>query len=128
MTFIRRHDVLVEMSTAGGATAFSSAYLNGLLYAIEFDPSTDSPWSSAADFTITKENGPDVLHVDLGSGTGQIFFPRRVANTTSSGSLDPAGNTSGREGVMLPFANERAQIVVSSGGATTSGTVRLYMA
>lgn len=128
MTYIRRHDTLVEMSAASGATVFTSAYLTGLLYAVEFEPSTDSPWSSNADFNITKEGGGDVLHVDLGSGTGQMFFPRRAAGTTSSGILDPAGNTSGREGVMLPFANERAQIVVSSGGATTSGTVRFYLA
>ena len=128
MTFIRRHAVLGEMSAASGATAFSSAALTGLLYAVEFEPSTASPWSSNADFNITKEGGGDVLHVDLGSGTGQMFFPRRAAHGTDSGVFNPAGNASAREAAMLPFADERAQIVVTSGGATTSGTVRFYMA
>ena len=128
MTFIRAYNVLVETNAASAATAFSSAVLNGLLYAVEFEPSTGSPWSSNADFNITKEGGGDVLHVDLGSGTGQMFFPRRAAHGTDSGVFNPAGNASAREAAMLPFADERAQIVVASGGATTSGIVRLYMA
>lgn len=128
MGFVKRVDVLVETDGASAADVLSSDVLNGLLYAIEFDPSSGSPWSSAADFNITKEGGPDVLHVDLASGQNQIFYPRRPVNTTASGVFDPSGNTSGKTAAMMPFANERAQIVVASGGATTSGYVRFYMA
>ena len=128
MSNVRRVNVLVETDAASGANVLSSETLNGLLYAVEFDPSSGSPWSSAADFAITKENGTDVLHCDLASGQNQIYYPRRQANGTASGAFDPAGNTSGRVPVMMPFSDERVRIVVTSGGATTSGYVRLYLA
>lgn len=128
MGYIKRVDVTVEMSAASAADVFSSAVLNGLLYAVEFDPSTGSPWSSNADFDITKEGGGDILHCDLASGVSQIFYPRRPAHTTASGVFDPVGNTSGKEACMMPFANERVRVVASSGGATTSGVVRFYLA
>lgn len=128
MPFLKRVDVLVETDSASAADVTSSAVLNGLLYAVEFDPSSNSPWSSGADFTVTKSGGGDILHVDLASGQNQMFWPRRTANGTASNAFDPAGNTSGREAVMYPFADETARIVVASGGATSSGFVRFYMA
>ena len=127
MTYTRRISVNVVTNGTSAADVLSTALLNGLLYAVQFDPSTGSPWSSAADFDITKEGGGDILHVDLASGVGQLFYPRRSANTTSSGILRPAGNASSVLGEMMPFADERARIVVASGGATTSGIVRLYL-
>ena len=128
MTFIERHNITIDMSAASGATVLSSAALNSLLYAVGFSPSTGSPWSTAVDFALTVENGPDILHVDLNTSLGeQMFWPRRRANTTASGAFDPAGNTSGSEAAMIPLGDQRVQVVAASGGATTSGIVRLYL-
>lgn len=128
MTHIERHVITVDMSAASGATVDSSAALNGLLYAVGFAPSTGSPWSTNADFAVAVINGPDVLHVDLNASLGeQMFWPRRRANTTSSGFFDPAGNTSGSEAAMIPLADQRVRVTGTSGGATTSGTVNLYL-
>jgi hypothetical protein len=127
MGYIARVDVAVQTDTASAADVYSGSVLNGLLYAVEFDPSSGSPWSSAGDFIITKEGGGDVIHLDLASGVSQMFFPRRNANTTASGAFDPMGNASGKVPVMIPFADERVRVQVTSGGATTSGVVRFYL-
>lgn len=128
MTHIERHTITVDMSAASGATVLSSAALNGLLYAVGFAPSTASPWSTAADFALSVETGPDILHVDLNASLGeQMFWPRRSVNGTNSATFDPSGNTSGREAAMIPLADQRVQVVAASGGATTSGQVRLYL-
>ena len=128
MTYVSRVAVPVIPATASGSTAFSAKVLNGLCYAVGFSPSTVNPWSTAADFAITVEGGTDLLHVDLNASLGeQMFWPRRTANTTSSGVFDPVGGASGREAAMVPFGDQRARIVVSSGGVTTSGTVNFYM-
>ena len=128
MGYVSRVTVPVVPATASGSTAFSPKVLNGLCYAVGFSPSTVNPWSTAADFTVIVEGGTDLLHVDLNASLGeQMFWPRRTANTTSSGVFDPVGGASGREAVMVPFADQRARIVVASGGVTTSGTVNFYM-
>ena len=127
MTYLHREDVTVAAATASGATAYSRR-LQGYVHAVAFTPGTASAWSSAADFSLTAEiGGHDILHVDLTTATGQIFFPRRNANTTASGTLDPAGNTSGRQGERVPVAAERVRIIGSSMGAGGRGTVRLYV-
>ena len=128
MSLITRHAVTVIPNSASAADVLSSAVLTGLVYAVGFQPSTVNPWSSGADFAVTVENGADILHVDLASSPGeQLFWPRRQANTTASGAFDPSGNTSGREAAMIPLANQRVRVVCASGGATTSGSVNLYL-
>lgn len=130
MTHVERHTMTVVMSAASGATVDSSAPLNGLLYAVGFLPSTAGGWTSNIDLAVAVRGGPDILHVDLDatpSTIEQMFWPRRSSNTTASGVIDPAGNTSGREAAMIPLADDIVRVVAASGGATTSGQVRLYL-
>ncbi len=129
MTYVRRLAIPVPTDGASAADVLSQRTANGLLHAVGFAPSTANPWSTNIDFTLTVENGPDILHVDLNASLGeQMFWPRRTAHTTSSGAFDPAGNTSGREAAMIPLGDQRVRVVAASGGATTSGVVNLYLA
>jgi len=128
MTFVTRHTIAVRPATASGSTALSSAALNGLVYAVGFSPSTGNPWATTIDLAVRVENGPDIIHVDLNASLGeQMFWPRRSANGTASGVVLPAGNASSVEPVMVPLGNQRVQVIATSGGATTSGTVNLYL-
>jgi len=114
--------------SASTADVLSPRTANGLLYAVGFSPSTANPWSTAIDFNLTVEGGVDILHLDLNASLGeQLFFPRRTAHTTASGAFDPAGNTSGREAVMVPLGDQRVRGAATASDATTSGVVSLYL-
>ncbi len=127
MTLVTRHQITVVPNSASAADVLSSAVLSGLVYAVGFQPSTVNPWSSLVDFNVTVEGGADILHVDLASGGEQLFWPRRRANTTASGFFETLGTASGFVDTMVPLAGQRVRVVASSGGATTSGTVNIYL-
>ena len=133
MSYITRHRVALLATTSGGAVQnfFTSAVLSGQVEAIKYTRATASAIATGAHITITAEfSGLTIL---TATATGDVtWYPRAGAMDTSAVAL---GFSSGAAPpivpTMIPLAQERMKIALSSAGTASNGglaaTVDLYL-
>ena len=116
--------VAVTTDGSGNATVYSPQTF-GVVVAVRYVPASASPLASSATLTITDNaTGLQVLAVSTLGSLSRDFWPRAFTmNTTGT-----AATYDGTRAVLdlVPVAGA-LKVVVASGGATTSGTVYIYV-
>lgn len=127
-----RYRIPLVPATASGCTAFSSqpVHQGGLLEAIRLVRPTTNQITTVANITITGEQSGIVLFSATATSTGsQTWLPRQQVCDTSGLLLGLEENATApaRNVDKVPIGGERIRVVVTSGGANTSGVLHLYV-
>lgn len=117
MSFVQRIAVAVETAADGSATVYSPAF-TGKLSAIHYVKST---FADGVDFTITAEATGESLWAESDVNASATRAPRQATHTTAGVAALYAG---GGAAVLdkIAIADDRAKIVIASGGDTKAGT------
>ncbi len=122
MPWINRTRLTISVTATGGAaqTFYTSSVVNGYVAAVRWTLGATAI-STAAHVAITAEqSGLDIMQA---TATGAVtWYPRVPANSTANaafGGVTGAGAAPGVP-VMIPVADERIKVVVTSGGAASS--------
>ena len=114
--YVKTDTVTVITAGGGGATEYST-HLNGRLFTVRY---TKTDFADGSTFTITGETTGQ----DIWTETGVNASTQRSPHHTASKAVDGANYNLG---VGLPahaplVVNERIKVVITSGGATATGT------
>lgn len=135
---ITRYTMNVTATTSGGASQvyYSGAVLSGLVYAIDYKRGTSgttaSGVASGAKVVFTgAKTGIPILTVATASGDNHMYFYPRAYAQDASGTLVGTVGASSVWPTLIPLANERLRMEITSGGACSNGglhaTVNIYL-
>lgn len=115
MSFIQRLSVEVTTIADGSQTAYSPV-ITGKLSQIRYVKDAIAPFADGVGFTITSEATGETLWAEAAVNASATRAPRQASHTT-------AGVAAGA-GILEPIAlaNDRAKIVIASGGNAKIGT------
>ena len=108
------------VNTATTYTQTSTGYIDGLIYAIQYKPSTGTVISDTADLTITTEDSSQILLDSLSVSTGFLKAPRLPIVNTTNGAIANSGG-------LIAVADERFKVKASKTTSTgQSGTFYIW--
>lgn len=114
--YAERHIVPVTTDGSGNATVYTG-YATGAVLTIIY---TKNNFSAGVDFAITADQSGLNIWTENDVNASKTVHPRVAAATA-------AGVASTLTEVPLCVANERVKIVISSGGAATTGTFQVIV-
>ena len=110
--FAQRLTVAVTTDGAGAATSYSTA-LTGQIKAIVY---VKTDFANGVDFAITLEATGETLWTGTNVDASATVYPVTAATVASTGAASVLLQ------VPIVAANDRVKIIISSGGATKTGT------
>lgn len=118
------HTVSVTTDGSGDATVYSRETF-GTIAAIRYVPDGSTPLDTAATLTVTDNStGLQALAVSSLGTAARDFWPRAFTMTTTGTVATYDGTRNVLD--LVPVAGA-IKVVVAAGGATTSGTVYVYV-
>ncbi len=118
MSFPRRITIPVTTDTNGDATAYSDVIPAGYLSQIRY---VKTDFANGSSFVITAEATGESLWSESSVNASATRAPRQPTHSTAgAAALYASGGVAVNDKIAI--ANDRIKIVISSGGATKSGT------
>lgn len=121
MSHIEYESLIVAVTTSTSATSQTAGTYTGFVHAIDYAPSTSTPYSTDANFAITSEKGGlNILTIDNPTSTA-TYYPR-AATATSTGATSTGS-------ALVPLHNERLVVTISNGSSSgaRSGTFEFFI-
>jgi hypothetical protein len=127
MSYIKRYDFTLDVSSGGASTSYSNDVAQGEVRQITYTPDGSSPLDTGADLTITGEATGIAIATLTNIGTAVATWAPRSATHTTAGaaSLFAAGGTAVTDRIAL--AGERIKVVVAQGGTSLKGQLSIWV-
>lgn len=120
---MKRLKVTVTTDGAGNATAYSPR-ISGEIHSIHY---VKTDFANGVDFAITAEATGENLWTENDVNASAVRYPRQATHSNAGvASLYAAAGTAVQ--ARAAVGNDRVKIVVSSGGATKTGTFHILVA
>lgn len=116
--FVQRQTVAATTDGSGNATVYSTA-VTGRVHAIIY---TKTDFAAGVDFAVTLESTGEVVWTGTDVNASAVVYPVVAATVGSTGVASTLLQ------VPIHAANDRVKFIVSSGGATKTGSFQVVVA
>jgi len=121
---LKEYRLYGAVSSGGAGTFTSESSVYGLLYAVQWIDGTLADNNTAVLSTINSEGAETLLTLGAGEGDADIkYYPRALA--CDNGATALTGTAGGDR--VLPVVFGKLQLVIASGGTSTSGGCICYV-
>lgn len=119
--YAERHAIDLTTDGSGNATGYSPV-VTGRVLSVQY---VKTDFADGVDLTITAEATGQAILTLTDQNTAGVFFPRAQVHGPTGTALTYDGTRTVNEPVCV--AHDRIKVVVASGGATKTGTVRVVI-